>query len=86
MKKSDPARVSSCSTIVLDFSFLRLYLGQSYRVLVFTGDVSGAGTDSNVFLTIYGENGDSGERKLLKSETHTDKFERGQVRRIENMQ
>merc|ERR1712136_470800 len=42
------------------------------------GDVSGAGTDSNVFLTMFGEHGDSGERKLLKSETHTDKFERGQ--------
>ena len=45
-----------------------------------TGDVKGAGTDANVFITIFGEYGDSGERPLSKSETHTDKFERGKVR------
>ena len=37
------------------------------------------GTNANVFATVYGENGDSGERQLKKSETHTDKFERNQV-------
>ena len=46
---------------------------------MFTGDVKSAGTDANVFLTIFGENGDTGERSLAKSETHRDKFERGQV-------
>ena len=51
-----------------------------YRVHVITGDVKGAGTDANVFITIFGEYGDSGERPLSKSETHTDKFERGKVR------
>eukprot|EP00118_Oscarella_pearsei_P015177 m.134976 g.134976 ORF g.134976 m.134976 type:complete len:375 (+) comp38155_c0_seq27:5099-6223(+) len=49
-----------------------------YKVLVSTGDVKGAGTDANVFLTMYGDVGDSGERKLRKSETHRNKFERGQ--------
>ena len=34
--------------------------------------------DANVFLTIYGENADSGERPLLKSENRN-KFERNQV-------
>ena len=46
---------------------------------MFTGDVRGAGTNANVFLTLYGDRGDSGERKLVKSETHMDKFERNQV-------
>ena len=41
-----------------------------------------AGTNANVFATIYGENGDSGERKLQKSEKHLDKFERNQVRTV----
>lgn len=50
-----------------------------YEVSVFTGDESGAGTDANVFLNIIGENGDSGERKLHKSETHMDKFEKNHV-------
>lgn len=38
----------------------------------------GAGTDANVYINIYGEMGDTGERKLRKS-NHFNKFERGQV-------
>lgn len=49
---------------------------------MFTGDVPNAGTNSNVFLCLYGELGDSGERKLEKSETHMDKFERNNVRLV----
>jgi hypothetical protein len=45
---------------------------------VFTGDKSGAGTDANVLLTIYGMSGDSGERELRKSDNRN-KFERNQV-------
>ncbi|KAM6931491.1 lipoxygenase homology domain-containing protein 1 [Xenentodon cancila] len=51
----------------------------SYKVSVRTGDMYKAGTDTNVFLTIYGDLGDTGERKLAKSETSKNKFERGQV-------
>ncbi|KAM7368820.1 hypothetical protein PAMP_013127 [Pampus punctatissimus] len=51
----------------------------TYKVSVMTGDVYGAGTDANVFLTIYGDMGDTGERKLSKSETNSNKFERGSV-------
>uniref|UniRef100_A0A3B5AGE5 Lipoxygenase homology domains 1 n=1 Tax=Stegastes partitus TaxID=144197 RepID=A0A3B5AGE5_9TELE len=51
----------------------------TYKVSVMTGDVYGAGTDANVFLTIYGDLGDTGERKLSKSETNSNKFERGAV-------
>ena len=52
---------------------------KKYVVEVFTGDISGAGTDANVFLNIFGDRGDSGERKLHKSETNKDKIERGRV-------
>uniref|UniRef100_A0A3P8UHJ0 Lipoxygenase homology PLAT domains 1 n=1 Tax=Cynoglossus semilaevis TaxID=244447 RepID=A0A3P8UHJ0_CYNSE len=51
----------------------------TYKVSVMTGDLNGAGTDANVFLTIYGDLGDTGERKLGKSETNNNKFERGCV-------
>ncbi|CAI9555467.1 unnamed protein product, partial [Staurois parvus] len=51
----------------------------SYSVSVYTGDIYGAGTDANVFFTIFGDLGDTGERKLSKSETNKNKFERGQV-------
>ncbi|KAF7667477.1 hypothetical protein LDENG_00061370 [Lucifuga dentata] len=51
----------------------------TYKVSVRTGDMYKAGTDANVFLTIYGDLGDTGERKLAKSETNKNKFERGAV-------
>uniref|UniRef100_A0A672U8Y0 Lipoxygenase homology PLAT domains 1 n=1 Tax=Strigops habroptila TaxID=2489341 RepID=A0A672U8Y0_STRHB len=50
----------------------------TYKISIFTGDIYGAGTDANVFLNIYGDLGDTGERKLSKSETNFNKFERGQ--------
>ena len=33
----------------------------TYEITVETGDVSGAGTDANVYITLYGEKEDSGE-------------------------
>uniref|UniRef100_A0A3Q1F1I1 Lipoxygenase homology PLAT domains 1b n=1 Tax=Acanthochromis polyacanthus TaxID=80966 RepID=A0A3Q1F1I1_9TELE len=51
----------------------------TYTVSVRTGDMYGAGTDANAFLTIYGDLGDTGERKLAKSENNKNKFERGEV-------
>ncbi len=54
---------------------------KDYVVDVFTGDVSRAGTNADVFITVYGDLGDSGEKKLIKSDTHADKFERNQVKK-----
>lgn len=51
----------------------------SYEVHVFTGTMWGAGTDANVYINIYGEVGDTGERRLKKS-NHLNKFEKGQVK------
>lgn len=51
----------------------------TYEVRVLTGNVSGAGTDANVFLNIYGiGRGDTGERQLKRS-NNLNKFEKGQV-------
>uniref|UniRef100_K1R2V2 Lipoxygenase-like protein domain-containing protein 1 n=1 Tax=Magallana gigas TaxID=29159 RepID=K1R2V2_MAGGI len=44
-----------------------------YKVTVYTGDKKGAGTDANVILSIFGENGESGEQKLDNSKNN---FER----------
>ena len=60
-------------------SFVFPFAAKKYTVNVYTGDVRGAGTDANVFINIYGSQGDSGERKLVDSETNRDKFERNQV-------
>ncbi len=47
---------------------------------VVTGSAMGAGTDANVFCTLFGSDGSSsGEFQLSKSLDHVDKFERGQV-------
>ena len=43
---------------------------KKYLVEVFTGDERNAGTDSEVFLTIYGEKGETSEIHLKKSKTH----------------
>uniref|UniRef100_A0A3B4AYF1 PLAT domain-containing protein n=1 Tax=Periophthalmus magnuspinnatus TaxID=409849 RepID=A0A3B4AYF1_9GOBI len=48
----------------------------TYEVSVFTGGMMGAGTDAKVFVNIYGENGDTGER-YLKSSNNLNKFEKG---------
>lgn len=44
----------------------------------------GAGTDAKVFINIYGENGDTGERYLKKS-GNLNKFEAGQVRQVQQI-
>ena len=74
----------SLPTVMTNLSifFIIIILENTYRVHVFTGDVSNAGTNSNVFICVYGEHGDTGEQKLEKSETHMDKFERNNVRTV----
>ena len=50
-----------------------------YAVSVFTGKKRGAGTDSNVFVEVFGDQGDTGERPLKESKSNINKFERGKV-------
>lgn len=45
-------------------------------MLVTTSDLRGAGTDANVTMTLFGDKGDSGDRKLDSSQND---FERGKV-------
>ncbi|PNI60815.1 LOXHD1 isoform 11, partial [Pan troglodytes] len=47
-------QVRSCPTKVL------------YEMTVWTGDVVGGGTDSNIFMTLYGINGSTEEMQLDK--------------------
>lgn len=60
------------------YSPLGVLTVNSYDVHVFTGTMWGAGTDANVYITVYGEIGDTGERRLRKS-NNLNKFEKGQV-------
>jgi len=49
-----------------------------YEVSVVTGDRPWAGTDANVFITIFGEKGNTGKRFLDNPKKHPT-FERGQT-------
>ncbi|CAF1547842.1 unnamed protein product, partial [Adineta steineri] len=55
---------------------------KQYTLDIYTGDKFGCGTNADVFCTIYGDKGDTGERELSRSETHRDKFERKQMDRF----
>lgn len=46
-----------------------------YQVHIYTGDKWGAGTDANVLITLFGEDGDSEEKKL---DNNKNNFESGQ--------
>ena len=50
--------------------------GIPYEITVWTGDVHGAGTDSNVFIQMYGEDGKT-EEYMLRNRTNN--FEQAQV-------
>ena len=49
-----------------------------YEVSVETGDLWNAGTEANVYITMYGERGDTGVRQLFKS-SKPEKFIKGHV-------
>ena len=55
------------------------FLATSYHIHVKTGDVSGAGTDANVYIIIYGAKGDTGQLMLRQSASFKNKFERGKT-------
>ena len=51
----------------------------SYKINVKTSNVRGAGTDANVFVILFGANGDTGQLHLDKSETYKDPFENDHI-------
>ena len=59
--------------------FILYFSATTYKVHVKTSDVRGAGTDANVFVMLFGANGDSGELHLKESETNKDPFENNNV-------
>ena len=61
---------------MIDFCSL-LFTEVPYEIEVHTGDVRGAGTNSNVFVVLYGKDGKKSEEIWLRSKT--DNFERAQV-------
>jgi len=55
-------------------------LGTSYEIIVITGDKRNAGTDSQVYITLFGSDGKRTEKMhLQKSLTNKNPFERNQT-------
>jgi len=54
-------------------------LATSYHVSVRTGDMIGAGTDANVYVILYGDQGDTGKLNLKQAINTKNKFERGRT-------
>lgn len=70
-----------CTKAIESFaSKARSLVPVKYEIIVITGDEKGAGTDANVFITIYGSNGDSGRRQLRQKFRNL--FEREQTDRF----
>lgn len=52
----------------------------SYHIAIKTGSISGASSDSKVFVKLYGEKGDTNKILLVASDTsHNNYFETGQT-------
>lgn len=79
--KRDEFVTIECTKAIESFaSKARSLVPVKYEIILITGDEKGAGTDANVFITIYGSNGDSGRRSLRQKFRNL--FERGQTDRF----
>ncbi|CAF1459513.1 unnamed protein product, partial [Rotaria sordida] len=64
---------------MLQSNFLIYYLVTSYEIIVYTGDKRGAGTNSQVYITLFGKAGKRTEKIHLKNSNNKDPFERNQT-------
>jgi hypothetical protein len=51
----------------------------TYEIVVTTGNVRGAGTDSQVYLTLFGKNGKQTQKLHLKDSNNKNPFEKGEI-------
>jgi hypothetical protein len=51
----------------------------SYEITVITGDKRGAGTDSQVYITLFGNNGKQTQKIHLKDSNNHNPFEKSQT-------
>ena len=52
------------------------HMATAYKIVVQTGTIRRSGTDANVYITLYGPNGNSGERFIDNAQ---DNFENGKI-------
>jgi len=54
-------------------------IGDQYKVITYTGPEKGAGTKSNIYVVLYGENGETQEKELQLDPTNKDAFSAGKT-------
>ena len=62
--------------------FLVSCLVTSYEIIVYTGDKRGAGTDSKVYITLFGNQGKQTQKIHLKDSNNKNPFESKQTDRF----
>lgn len=67
---------STCRNLTASKTFDPTSLLCEYRVAVTTGNVRSAGTDANVYIVVFGDQGDTGRKELAKQGKNC--FDRGQ--------
>lgn len=72
---------NSASVFTISVLFIFVHPAVSYQVRTHTSDQVGAGSDSNMFVNIIGERGDTGKRQLVDRSSDEMHFQRGAVKR-----
>ncbi len=62
-------------TLVGELDGKKLLSKSGYDISITTSDIRGAGTNAKVYITLFGEHGDSGELYLRDSKTNKNTFE-----------
>ena len=52
-----------------------MFKGTNYTMRTFTGNTEGAGTKANIYVTLFGDKGDSGFRLLTSGEYKKGRYE-----------
>ena len=58
---------------------VKFFIDLKYLIKLYTGGISGCGTDANVYINITGERGDTGMRLLHSNLLNTVPFQVGKV-------
>ena len=67
------SKISIANVSIFCYDYITAYV---YIVHTFTGNKRGAGTDANVYAIIFGDSGDTGEKRLDNSKNN---FEKGRL-------
>lgn len=66
-------------TLNLILSFMNCITAATYNISMRLGEVNGSGTDGNVYIQLFGEEGNTAKIQLRQSGDMSNKFETGEL-------